>query len=371
MTMLKPGCLLYSMRCIFYLSLSFIAAASVAAFSFGCVESPKKAGESRPKVRSSVPPETAVWIEGGRYTRGAARPGEADREYPAHQVELDGFYMDTTEVSNAQYSKFAQATGYKTLAERPVDWDELKKQLPPGTPKPADSLLAPGSLVFDPPEEIQSLKNHMQWWTWKTGADRFHPEGPESRITYKTDHPVVHVAYEDAAAYCRWKGGRLPTEAEWEYAARGGLEGKRFVWGETDPVKEPGLANIWQGDFPSRNDTLDGYSGTAPVGSYPANGYGLYDMAGNVWEWCSDYYHTEYYGTLVNARGCFNPEGPARSYDPREPYARNKRVIKGGSYLCHESYCENYRPSAREAGAEDTGMPHLGFRCVYDVEMNR
>jgi formylglycine-generating enzyme required for sulfatase activity len=320
-------------------------------------------GETATAIKE--PPAGMVWIEGGIYTRGAVQPGEYPREYPSHKVEVPGFFIDTIEVTNAQYSEFVAATGYITIAERPVDWDEMLKQVPPGTPKPPDSLLVPGSLVFSPPAEIVSLDNYFQWWSWKNYVSWKHPEGPGSDISERMNHPVVHIAYADAEAYCTWKGGRLPTEAEWEYAARGGLEGKRFSWGDEDPLKNPGLANIYQGAFPTDNTAEDGFGGTAPVGSFPPNNYGLYDMAGNVWEWCSDLFNENYYYTIDAAQLCRNPAGPQTSYDPRDPYSQ-KRVMKGGSYLCHVSYCENYRPSAREAGAEDTGMPHLGFRCVID-----
>ena len=311
-------------------------------------------------------PDGAVWISGGVYQRGASQDGEYPREYPAHMVEVGSFYMDSTEVSNAQYAAFAKETGYITIAERSIDWSELSKQLPPGVPRPHDSLLLPGSLVFDPPSEIISLSDHRQWWSWKTGVNWRQPEGEGSSLEGRMDHPVVHIAYDDAKAYCDWKGGRLPTEAEWEYAARGGLSAKRFAWGDEDPREQPNLCNIWQGPFPILDEGLDGYRGTAPVASYAPNTFGLYDMAGNVWEWCSDLYSPYSYQGLGSTKLCYMPEGPKSSFDPREPYGAKKRVIKGGSYLCHVSYCENYRPSSREAGAEDTGMPHLGFRCVYE-----
>jgi formylglycine-generating enzyme required for sulfatase activity len=306
-----------------------------------------------------------VWIPGGTYTRGASVPGEPAREYPPHKVEVDGFYMDTTEVTNAAFAQFVAATGYITIAERPIDWDSLAAQLPPGTPRPPDSLLAPGALRFSPPEVVLSLRNHLQWWKWQPGASWRTPQGPGSTIDGMDNHPVVQVALADAQAYCRWRGARLPTEAEWEYAARGNLEGRRFVWGDEDPIHNHALANVFYGEFPHQNRPDDGYTGSAPVGSYPPNAFGLYDMAGNVWEWCNDFFDEDYYHTL-GTKLCRNPEGPSKSFDSRDPWAQ-RRVIKGGSYLCHVSYCESYRPSARESAAEDTGMPHLGFRCVADA----
>lgn len=360
----------------------FVFISAVAAFSVlsGCSDSvkdrdrdarsakapPAEADSARDSRRDA--PESAVYISGGTYTRGASAPGEYKREYPAHDVKLDGFFMDTTEVTNRKFKAFTEATGYVTVAERKADWDELKKQVPPGTPKPHDSLLAPGSLVFAPEYgNLVNLSDHRQWWSWKIGASWQHPSGPRSDLSGKEDHPVVHVAYQDAEAYCRAQGGRLPTEAEWEYAARGGLDGKRFPWGDEDPTEDGKIrANIWQGKFPTENKKADGYAETAPVGTYAPNGYGLYDVAGNVWEWCSDLYRADAYKRLGSLKTCINPKGPSSAYDPREPYAGAKRVIKGGSFLCHHSYCENYRPSAREGSTEDSGMPHLGFRCVYD-----
>jgi formylglycine-generating enzyme required for sulfatase activity len=306
-------------------------------------------------------------IPGGKFSMGAQVEGEYAREYPAHDVFVDPFYMDTTEVTNAQFLEFTRETGYETTAEKDVDWEELKKQVPPGTPKPADELLVAGSLVFNPPEGEVDLRNHFQWWAWKTGANWRNITGKEIADSMKMDHPIVQVSFYDAEAYCQWKGGRLPTEAEWERAARGGLEGKRFVWGNEDPIEDPTKANIWQGKFPGTNTGADGFLTTAPVGTFPKNGYGLYDMSGNVWEWCSDLFNEAYYESLEGIKICRNPLGPEKSFDSRDPYAI-KRVIKGGSYLCHESYCENYRPSAREGSSEDTGMPHVGFRCVLDDE---
>ena len=287
-------------------------------------------------------------------------------EKPVHRVRVDGFWMDATEVTNRQFAEFVQATGYETVAERPVDWEELKQQLPPGTPKPDEKMLLPGSLVFTPPAEAVDTRHFEQWWSWTTGASWRHPEGPGSTIDGKADHPVVHVAWEDAMAYAKWAGKRLPTEAEWEFAARGGLDHKLNVWGD-EPV-DAKRANTWQGRFPEKNTAEDGYARTSPVKSFPANAYGLYDMAGNVWEWCSDLYRPDAYALQIAEAGpnavIDNPRGPAQSLDPRNPHAPASRVQRGGSFLCHDSYCASYRPSARMAAPPDTGMQHLGFRCV-------
>ncbi|MFN7021610.1 MAG: formylglycine-generating enzyme family protein [Phycisphaerales bacterium] len=318
-------------------------------------------------------PRGMVWIPGGEFRMGSTDPLARPDEAPVHRVRVDGFWMDITEVTNAQFREFVDATGYKTVAERPVDWEELKKQLPEGTPKPDENMLLPGSLVFTPPAEPVDLRDNVQWWTWTTGASWRHPEGPGSTIEGKDQHPVVHVAYEDAVAYATWAGKRLPTEAEWEYAARGGLDGKVNVWGD-EPV-DPSRCNIWQGHFPDKNTAEDGFVKSAPVRSYPPNRYGLYDMAGNVWEWCSDLYRPDTYARRMLELGpdapnkvVENPAGPKRSYDPRNPHAPETRVHRGGSFLCNDTYCASYRPSARMACSPDTGMHHLGFRCVMTQE---
>lgn len=306
-------------------------------------------------------PTGMVWIPGGEFTMGGAGPLARPDESPRHRVRVDGFWMDVTEVTNAQFRRFVEATGYKTTAERAVDWEELSRQAPPGTPRPPDEALQPGSPVFTPPDRPVSLGNPGQWWTWTVGASWRHPEGPGSSIDGKDDHPVVHVSHEDAVAYCQWAGKRLPTEAEWEYAARGGLEGKINCWGD-EPVS-PKLANIWQGRFPDRNTLEDGYARTAPVGSYPPNGYGLHDMAGNVWEWCSDRYRGDEYARRIREAGesgvVVNPRGPSTPPAPTDQY-----ILRGGSYLCNDSYCASYRPSARMSATPDTSLQHLGFRCV-------
>lgn len=327
----------------------------------------QKSQKETPKKELPSHFEGMVLIPGGKFSMGAQVEGEYAREYPAHKVYVDPFYMDSTEVTNAEFLSFVNSTGYITTAEKDVDWEELKKQLPPGTEKPDDEMLKAGSLIFNPPEGEVDLRNHFQWWAWQTGASWQNITGKEIADSMLMDHPVVQVSFYDAEAYCKWKGGRLPTEAEWERAARGGLEGKRFVWGDEDPIENPSLANIWQGTFPGENLGTDGFLTTAPVGEFPKNAFGLYDMSGNVWEWCSDLFNEAYYESLEGIKICRNPKGPDTSFDSRDPYAV-KRVIKGGSYLCHESYCENYRPSAREGSSEDTGMPHVGFRCVMDAE---
>lgn len=312
--------------------------------------------------RTDPAPPGMVWIPGGQFVMGTAEHTPYRHEQPAHVVKLDGFYMDETEVTNAQFREFVAATGYVTTAEKKPDWEELKKQLPPGTPKPADELLVPGALVFTPPTEAVPLTNPASWWRWVPGANWKQPEGPDSNLDGRENHPVVHVSWDDAVAYATWAGKRLPTEAEWEYAARGGLVGQRFVWGNEAPSDTNGTkANIWQGIFPIHNTRTDGWERTAPVKSYPPNGYGLYDMAGNVWEWCADWYRADAYagrqGVVVN------PQGPETFWDPAEPLVP-KRVTRGGSFLCHVTYCESYRPAARRGTAIDSGMSHIGFRCV-------
>lgn len=303
-----------------------------------------------------------VKIPGGDFLMGCADKEGRPDEYPQHAVHVDGFYMDATEVTNAMFMQFVKATGYKTTAERTPDWEELKKQLPPGTPKPADSLLAAASLVFTPPSHPIQLNDVGQWWQWVKGADWRHPQGPGSSIKGKENLPVVQVSWDDAMAYAKWAGKRLPTEAEWEWAARAGLTNQPFTWGVEPVDKGQPKANIWQGRFPDHNTIADGYARISPVKSFAANAYGLYDVAGNVWEWCSDWYRSDYY-SQSGGKKSINPAGPAASYDPEEPTVP-KRVVRGGSFLCHASYCSSYRVSARMKTSPDTGLEHTGFRCV-------
>jgi sulfatase modifying factor 1 len=300
-------------------------------------------------------PAGMVWIPGGEFWMGCDDPTTPDAR-PFHRVRVSAFWMDKTEVTNQQFARFVRATGYVTVAERKPDPRDF-----PGAPP---ENLVPGSLVFTPPEGAVPLQNAYVWWRYVPGASWRHPEGPASDLHGREKHPVVQIAWKDAAAYARWAGKRLPTEAEWEIAARGGLEGKRYCWGD---ARRPGgkwPANLWQGHFPDQNRVEDGFRGTAPVASFPPNGYGLYDMAGNVWEWCADWYRPDSYALLAaGGKVVWNPQGPKESLDPREP-GIPKRVQRGGSFLCCDHYCSRYLPGSRGKGAVDSGASHLGFRCV-------
>jgi formylglycine-generating enzyme required for sulfatase activity len=308
-------------------------------------------------------PAGTVWIPGGEFTMGTDSDLGWPEEKPAHRVRVDGFWMDETLVTNAQFQKFVEATGYVTTAERAPTLEEIMQQMPPGTPPPKPEQLVPGSLVFVPPPGAVPLDDVSNWWKWVPGANWRHPEGPESNLNGRENHPVVQVSWEDAVAYAKWAGKRLPTEAEWEFAARGGLDGKPYVWGDNPPDVTHDYANIWQGDFPYHNTKADGRKGTSPVKSYPPNGYGLYDMAGNVWEWCADWYDAQLYRRRAGHGVVVNPVGPDRSNNPEHPYTQ-QRVQRAGSFLCSDEYCWRYRPSARQGCSPDTGMSHVGFRCV-------
>lgn len=331
--------------------------------SFAC--SNKKTNGPVSAIPHVEPPPGMVWIPGGEFIMGTDEADAYEHERPAHRVRVSGFWMDATEVTNEQFKKFVDATGYITVAERKPSWEEMKASVPPGTPPPPDSLLVPGSLVFKKPDHPVMLNDYSQWWEWTPGACWKHPEGPGSNLEGRWNHPVVHIAYADAVAYCKWAGKRLPTEAEWEFASRGGKEIQRYGWGVEFTVNGKYMANTFQGSFPVNNLAEDGFEGTSPVKSFPPNEYGLYDMIGNVWEWTSDYYDVNYFKTLSRNALTDNPTGPPRSFDPNEPYAE-KRVTKGGSFLCSDNYCVNYRPSARQGSSVDSGSSNIGFRTVKD-----
>jgi formylglycine-generating enzyme len=299
-----------------------------------------------------------IWISGGTFVMGSnvAYPEEA----PAHLVSVSGFWIDKFQVTNKRFQRFVRETGHVTVAERVPNAEDY-----PGA-KP--EMLVAGSVVFKPPRQPVDLGNHYNWWAWSKGANWRHPEGPGSSLKGKDDYPVLHVAWEDVEAYAKWAGKAIPTEAEWEFAARGGLKGKEFAWGDELTPKGKMLANYWQGEFPIKNLVLDGYERTAPVGSFPPNGYGLYDMIGNAWEWTADWYA----GQHQVAHACcspdlVNPLGGSRegSVDPNVPGADiPRKVLKGGSFACAENYCRRYRPAARMAHPIDTGTNHISFRCI-------
>lgn len=310
-------------------------------------------------------PEGMVWVPGGKFFQGAVAHDTLamSHERPRHRVALDGFFMDEHPVTNERFAQFVKETGYITVAERQINWEEMKKQLPPDTQRPNDSILQPGALVFKKTKNsLPNLYDYSQWWEWKIGANWKHPNGPDSSISGKESHPVVQIAYEDALAFCEWAGRRLPTEAEWEYAARADQDQSIFFWGnEFDQLSEH--ANTWEGEFPVNNTLEDGFELRAPVKKYPSNPYGLYGMAGNVWEWTSDWYNTDHYQVAASKDVSVNPKGADNSFNPNNPYQPEK-VIKGGSFLCSESYCASYRISARMATSIDSGAEHLGFRTV-------
>jgi formylglycine-generating enzyme required for sulfatase activity len=312
-----------------------------------------------------------AWIPGGEFSMGAADPFgnemndvgmQATRDSrPIHPVYIDGFWMDKTEVTNAQFARFVKATGYVTVAEQIPTQEEF-----PGVPQ---DELVPGSVVFSPPAHAVPLNDHFQWWAFVDGANWRHPLDPNSDIKGKDRYPVVHIAYEDAVAYAKWAGKRLPTEAEWEFAARGGLSGKVYPWGNAFQKGGQWMTNSHQGHFPHQDAGEDTFSGIAPVGQFPPNGYGLYDVAGNVWEWVSDWYRPDYYARLAVAGGVArNPQGPASPFDPIEPSVK-KRVHRGGSFLCTELYCSRYMVGTRGKGEIRTGTNHLGFRCVQSPKV--
>ena len=316
----------------------------------------KSTSEAETKPDRSASHADMLWIPGGTFRMGS--DSHYPEEAPAHQVKVGGFWMDRYSVTNAEFKRFVEATGYVTLAEKPANAVDYPGARP--------ELLVPSSVVFQKTPGPVDTRNAYNWWAYIAGADWRHPRGKGSSLQGLWKHPVVHVAFEDAGAYAKWAGKELPTEAEWEFAARGGLEAAAFTWGdEYMPAGKP-MANTWQGEFPHQNLLEDGHEWTAPVGSFPPNGYGLYDMAGNVWEWTTDWYQD--HGRIQHPCCTMeNPRGAQQdaSYDPRTPDVRiPRKVMKGGSYLCAPNYCQRYRPAARMAQPIDTATCHLGFRCI-------
>jgi formylglycine-generating enzyme required for sulfatase activity len=309
-----------------------------------------------------------VWIPGGEFSMGSDQSGDAlcglpgvtRDSQPVHRVYVDGFWMDAAEVTNEQFERFVKATGYRTIAEIAP----TKEEFPTAPP---ENLVA-GSTVFTPTAGPVPLNDHFQWWRYQHGANWRHPEGPGSDIKGREKYPVVQVAYPDAEAFAKWAGKRLPTEAEWEFAARGGQSGMLYAWGNELKPGGKWMANIYQGHFPVKDTGEDGFAGLAPVKSFPPNSYGLYDVAGNVWEWCGDWYRPDYYRQL-QAVGAVarNPRGPDSPYDATEP-TEKKRVHRGGSFLCSEQYCSRYMVGTRGKGDVTTGSNHVGFRCVKTPE---
>ncbi len=321
-------------------------------------------------IDSASPPGMApsgmVWIPGGEFSMGGVNPvGLPDGGHivmpdarPVHRVRLKGFWMDATEVTNAQFAAFVKATGYVTVAEKKPTRAEF-----PGAPE--ENLVA-GSVVFTPTPSAVPLENHYQWWRFVRGANWQQPEGPGSSIEGREKYPVVHIAWEDAVAYAKWAGKRLPTEAEWEFAARGGNMGEIYAWGNQLKPDGRWMANVFQGQFPVQDQGLDGFPGTAPVKQFAPNDYGLYDLAGNVWEWCHDWYRHDYYQTLAKANVAANPRGPEQPFDPTEPEMK-KKVQRGGSFLCTDQYCTRYMVGTRGKGEWRSASNHVGFRCVKDA----
>jgi formylglycine-generating enzyme len=338
--------------------------------SHSCMQVPTRFGKDSSTGSIAFSGDTSVtgmsYIPGGIFDMGGDNEQADPDELPKHKVQVSAFYMDVTEVTNAQFKKFVDATGYITTAEKKPDWEEMKKTVPPGTPKPSEDMLQAASLVFMQANGPVDLNDYSQWWKWEKGADWKHPQGSNSSIIGKENYPVVQVSWDDAMAYCKWTGKRLPTEAEWEFAARGGLLNNIYPWGNEHINTGKPKANSWEGKFPYLNEKKDGYITASPIKSFPANGYGLHDMAGNVWEWCSDLYNNEYYKQIA-AKVSVNPQGANKSFDPQEPYTE-KRSLRGGSFLCNDSYCSGYRVARRMKSSHDTGLEHTGFRCVRDVK---
>jgi formylglycine-generating enzyme len=330
---------------------------AAATLGVGAGAAPEMGNTEAARSESSRRPRNMVWVPGTTFGMGDERFYPEER--PVHRVTVDGFWIDEHPVTVAEFRRFVKATGHATMAERAPQASEY--------PDADPDLLVPGSLVFAKTAVPVDLEDVSGWWHWTPGAFWRRPEGPDSNVGGREHHPVVHIAYEDAAAYARWANKGLPTEAEWELAARGGLDGAAFAWGERLAPRGRMMANFWQGAFPWQNLCTDGFEGTSPVGRFPANGYGLYDMVGNVWEWTADYFSEH---ASDAGRACCSPRNPRVTAAPQSlPSGMPgghipRRTIKGGSHLCAPNYCLRFRPAARQGEAIDTSTGHIGFRCV-------
>jgi len=354
-----------------------LASVCIGAGAFAYVKLSSPAAKAAPQViegDGAKGPRGMMWVPGGEFLMGSDHKLAQPNERPAHHVKVAGFWMDRHHVTNAEFRKFVEATGYVTTAERKPDWEAIRVQVAPGTPRPPDSAMVAGAMVFVGTDRPVSLNDWSQWWRYVPGADWKHPQGPASTIDGKDDHPVVQVSYADALAYAKWAGKRLPTEAEWEFAARGGLEQATYAWGDE---LEPGgakMLNYWDTKdrpFPVVSPKAGGATGTLPVETFPPNGYGLYDMTGNAWQWVADWYRADSFRNQAGLKLIVNPTGPEESYDPDDrtaPAGAPKRVTRGGSFLCNVDYCLSYRPSARRGNDPYNPMSHIGFRLVKDAK---
>lgn len=360
-----------------FLAWAAISVAVVGGIAFIFLKQVNRAVASTPRVVVSDganAPQGMALVRGGKFLMGGNNKLSKPNERPTHWVSVSGFWMDVTHVTNDQFSSFVAATHYVTTAEKKPDWETIRVQLPPGTQRPDDAMMVPGAMVFTGTAKPVRLDDFSQWWAYVPGASWRHPQGPKSNIVGKGNHPVVQVSYEDVDAYAKWVGKRLPTEAEWEFAARGGLEQATYAWGDQLEVDGKLQANIWnvkERPFPVVNPSI-GTAGTSPVGTFARNGYGLSDMTGNAWQWVSDWYRFDYFQTQAKSGKAVNvnPQGPGDSFDPADygvPADAPKRVIRGGSFLCNEDYCQSYRPSARRGSDPFSPMSNLGFRLVKDL----